>query len=92
MLSNNRTLMKSAMQHYFNGDTVHVRDRVRFKGVAATVVFVTDGEEGEFSPGYEDYYGHEAGLMICDDDGDLTFLHEPAEDLELIHHDVPQLN
>jgi hypothetical protein len=78
--------MSAAIQHYFNGDEIHVRDRVRYKGVSGTIVFVTDGDTGEFAPGYEDYYGHEPGLMYCDDDGDLTFLREPDENLELIHH------
>ena len=76
--------MKSVIQSYFNGEAIHIRDRVRYKGVSGTIVFVTDGDEGEFSPGYEDYFGHEAGLMFSDDDGDLTFLREPDEDLELV--------
>ncbi len=80
--------MNSATQRYFNGDEVHIRDRIRYRGVAGTIVFVTDGETGEFAPGYEDYFGHEAGLMFCDDDGDLTFLREPDEELELIRHEA----
>jgi hypothetical protein len=48
------------------------------------VVFVSDGDEGEFSSGYEDYHGHEAGIMVCDDDGITTFVPEPNEDLEFV--------
>jgi hypothetical protein len=80
--------MNSSIQHYFNGEGIHIRDRVRYKGVSGTIVFVTDGETGEFAPGYEDYSGHEAGLMFCDDDGDLTFLHDADEELELVRHHV----
>jgi hypothetical protein len=76
--------MDSMMLRYANGRTVHARDRVRYKGISATVVFVTDGDEGEFASGYEDYQGHTAGLMICDDDGDMTFLTEPDEELEAV--------
>ncbi len=76
--------MNPLLPHYLTGDEVHIGDRVSYKGVTGTVVFVTDGDEGEFAPGYEDYLGHEAGLMISDDDGDLTFLPEPPEDLEFV--------
>ncbi len=72
--------------HYISGGEVHAGDRVRYKGTACNVVFVSDGSEGEFAPGYEDYLGHDAGIMICDDDGDLTFITEPSEDLEFIRH------
>jgi hypothetical protein len=78
--------MKANLPHYLNGEEVHARDRVRYKGTAATVAFVSDGEEGEYAPGYEDYLGYEAGIMIYDDDGAMTFLGEPDEQLELIHH------
>jgi hypothetical protein len=71
--------------HYLTGEEVHARDRVRYKGTAATVAFVSDGEGGEFAGGYEDYFGQEAGIMLRDDDGELTFLAEPGDDLELIH-------
>jgi hypothetical protein len=91
---NRRTNMHANLPHYLSGGEVHVGDRVRYKGTSANVVFVTDGDEGEFAPGYEDYYGHEAGLMICDDDGDMTFLPEPTEDLEFVHREgaIPDLS
>ena len=78
--------MNSALAHYSNGEAIHIRDRVRYRGVAGMIVVVTDGDTGEFAPGYEDYYGCEAGLMFCDDDGDLVFLREPGEELEFIRH------
>jgi hypothetical protein len=76
--------MNVDLPHYLTGEEVHAGDRVRYKGEAATVAFVTDGEGGEFSGGYEDYFGEEAGIMLCDDAGELTFLVEPGDDLELI--------
>jgi hypothetical protein len=76
--------MNVDLPHYLTGENVHARDRVRYKGEAATVAFVSDGEGGEFSGGYEDYFGQEAGIMLCNDDGELTFLAEPGDDLELI--------
>ena len=77
------------MPSYLTGQKVHAGDRVRYKGEAATVVFVTDGEGGEFSGGYEEYFGHEAGIMLHDDNGELNFLSEPGEDLELIRRASP---
>ncbi len=78
------TLMNVNLPHYLTGEEVHAGDRVRYKGTAASVVFVSDGEEGEFSSGFEEYSGHDAGIMIRDDDEQLTFLTEPSEDLELV--------
>jgi hypothetical protein len=71
---------------YSSGEEVHAGDRVRYQGTVATVVFVTDGDEGEFAPGYTDYQGHERGIMLCDDDGGLNFLSEANEELEFIEH------
>jgi hypothetical protein len=76
--------MHPSLPLYLSGGEVHAGDRVRYKGNAANVVFVSDGDEGEFAPGYEDYHGHEAGIMICDDDEELTFLAEPTEELEFV--------
>ncbi len=77
--------MHPVLPHYLTGGEVHAGDRVRYKGTSATIAFVSDGEEGEFSPGYADYHGHEAGIMLCDDDGTTTFILEPGEDLEFVH-------
>ncbi len=76
--------MHAQLPYYLAGGEVHAGDRVRYKGTSATVAFVSDGEEGEFSAGYADYHGHEAGIMLCDDDGITTFVAEPTEDLEFV--------
>lgn len=70
--------------HYFTGAEVHAGDRVRYKGEAGNVVFVSDGDGGEFLTGYSDYHGCDAGIMFCDDAGQLTFLSELNENLELM--------
>lgn len=82
--------MNGNLPLYLCGEEVHAGDRVRYKGTAATVVFVTDGDEGEFAPGYTEYHGHEAGIMLCDDDGGLNFLVEPDEELDFIEHEIPR--
>jgi hypothetical protein len=78
--------MNANSPHYLTGREVHAGDRVRYKGVSANVVFVSDGDSGEFAPGYEDYYGSDSGIMLCDDDGDLTFINQPNEDLEFMQY------
>ncbi len=70
--------------HYPTGEEVHAGDRVAYGGKTATVAFVSDGDSGEFLPGYEDYTGYERGIMLCDDDSALTFLHEDDDQLELV--------
>jgi len=70
--------------HYLSGAEVHAGDRVRYQDEAGTVVFVSDGEGGEFLSGYMDHQGCEAGIMFCADDGQLTFLSEGHESLELL--------
>jgi hypothetical protein len=76
--------MNADLPHYLGGGAIHAGDRVRYRGNAATVAFVSDGDEGEFASGFDDYHGHEAGIMLRDDDGELTFLPEPTEDLEYL--------
>jgi hypothetical protein len=70
--------------HYFSGIEVHVGDRVRYKGESGHIVFVSDGDGGEFLSGYLDYRGCEAGIMFCDDAGELTFVSELNENLEFL--------
>ncbi len=70
--------------HYLSGEAVHAGDRVQHKGEYATVVFVSDGEMEEFAPGYEEHTGAERGIMLCDDDGNETFIGDPDEDLSFI--------
>ncbi len=69
---------------YLTGEEVHAGDRVQYKGAFATVVFVNDGENEEFSPGYEDYSGSEPGIMICDDDGATAYIGYPDEMLSFV--------
>jgi hypothetical protein len=77
--------MTPVLPHYLNGGEVHAGDRVRYKGASAKVVFVSDGDNGEFAPGYADYLGHEPGIMLCEDEeNEMVFISEPDEDLELV--------
>jgi hypothetical protein len=66
---------------YTTGEEVHAGDRVQYCASFATVVFVSDGENYEYSSGYEDRVGSDRGLIVCDDDGTLNSLGEPGEQL-----------
>lgn len=70
--------------YYITGEEVHAGDRVQHRGVYGTVVFLSDGDSEEFSPGFGDFTGADRGVMICDDDGETKHIGEPAEDLEFI--------
>lgn len=76
--------MDAQLPHYLTGGEVRAGDRVQYKDVPYRVVFVSDGDGGDFSPGYADYLGHEAGIMLRGEEDVLTFLPEPDEDLELV--------
>ena len=76
--------MESAPLLYTTGEEVHAGDRVQYRACYATVVFVSDGENEEYSTGYEDYGGAARGLVICDDDGELNTLGEPDEQLVFV--------
>jgi hypothetical protein len=76
--------MDSQTLQYISGEEVHAGDRVQYRGVYATVIFVSDGESEEFAPGYEEYTGSERGVMICDDDGGTQFIGEPDESLTFV--------
>jgi plastocyanin len=76
--------MNVNLPHYITGAEIHAGDRVRFRETSGNIVFVSDGDSGEFANGYAEYYGHDAGVMFCSDEGELTFFSEPPEDLELI--------
>jgi hypothetical protein len=71
---------------YFGGGPVRLGDRVRHHEGFATVVFISNGEREAYLSGYEDYSGYEAGVVICDDDGETTVLREEDPDLEMVHH------
>jgi len=70
--------------HYLSGEEVHAGDRVQYKGNFATVVFVSNGDAEEFSPGFEDYTGSDRGIMLCDDDGATALIGEPDEYLSFM--------
>ena len=70
--------------YYISGEEVHAGDRVQYHGNYATVVFVSDGTNEEFSPGFEEYTGSERGVMVCDDDGSREFVGEPNEMLSFL--------
>ncbi len=70
--------------HYLSGEEVHAGDRVQYKSNFATVVFVSNGETEEFSPGYEDYAGWQRGILVCDDDGGTAELGEADENLSFV--------
>jgi hypothetical protein len=70
--------------HYTTGEEVHAGDRVQHYGSYATVVFVSNGETEEFSPGFEDHIGSDRGVILCDDDGATTSLGEPDETLAFV--------
>jgi len=73
--------MESNQLQYISGEDVKAGDRVQLGGNYATVVFVTNGDAYEFTPGYEDYAGSDRGMVICDDDGGLTRLSETGVEL-----------
>lgn len=71
----------SADLHYLSGEEIHAGDRVQYGLTYGTIVFVSDGTNEEFVPGYAEYTGSDRGVMFCDDDGDTKFLE--SEDLSL---------
>ncbi|HWW02987.1 MAG TPA: hypothetical protein VNZ64_25020 [Candidatus Acidoferrum sp.] len=76
--------MDSELLHYASGEEVHAGDRVQHNGGYATVVFVSNGDSEEFSPGYADHAGVERGIVLCDDDGNVKAIGDPDELLEFI--------
>jgi len=76
--------MDSDLLHYITGEEVHAGDRVQRNGEYGRVVFVSNGETSEYSPGFEDYVGSDRGVLICDDDGAVQHIGDPDEMLEFI--------
>jgi hypothetical protein len=76
--------MDSAPLLYTTGEEVHAGDRVQYRAVFGTVVYVSDGETCEYATGYEDYSGADRGLMVCDDDGVLNTVGEQDEQLVFV--------
>jgi hypothetical protein len=82
--SNLTPLVLTDPLHYSTGEEVHAGDRVQYEGSFATVVFISDGESEEFSPGYGDYSGAYRGIVLCDDDGATSDIGEPDDRLFLV--------
>jgi hypothetical protein len=78
------TIMDSEPLLYSTGEEVHAGDRVQYQGTYATVVFVSDGEVEEISPGYEDYTGASRGIVLLDDDGMTSEIGDPDERLSFV--------
>jgi hypothetical protein len=76
--------MDTAPLFYTTGEEVHAGDRVQYCANFARVVFVSDGDNYEYANGYEDYVGSERGVLICDDDGSVSTLGEPDDQLVFI--------
>jgi hypothetical protein len=72
------------MLRYTSGEEVQVGDRVQHAGKYATVVVVSDGEDSQTAPGYEDHAGMDRGLTICDDDGETLNVDDTDERLVFI--------
>ncbi len=66
--------MDAELVHYTSGEEVQLGDRVQFDGAYATVVAVSDGDNYQLAPGYEDYAGVERSVIVCDDDGTVSTL------------------
>jgi hypothetical protein len=77
-------LMDTELLHYTSGEQIQIGDRVQFDGTLATVVVVSDGENYQVAPGYEDYAGAERGVIVCDDDGALNNLDDTDERLTFL--------
>jgi hypothetical protein len=73
--------MNADLLYYTTGEEIQLGDRVQYGGTIATVVVVSDGENYQLAPGYEDYAGAERGLMVCDDDGTRNTITETDERL-----------
>jgi hypothetical protein len=64
--------MDSVTLNYITGEEIQAGDRIQYDGTYGTVVFVSDGEVEQFTPGYDDYSGSGRGVVVCDDDGVIT--------------------
>lgn len=76
--------MISEPLQYLTGEEIHAGDRVQYDGNFATIVFVSDGESEEASPGYGDYSGSSRGMVLRDDDGATRSIGEPDERLSFV--------
>lgn len=76
--------MDNPLLYYLSGEEVHAGDRVQLNGTYGRIVFVSDGDNNEIAPGYEDYVGSDRGVVLCDDDGALTYLSDLDGRLEFL--------
>ena len=76
--------MDSDLLHYSSGEEVRVGDRVQHSDTFATVVMVSDGEDYQTAPGYEDHATTDRGLTIVDDDGNLRTIDDTDERLTFV--------
>ncbi len=76
--------MNSEPVMYSSGEEVHAGDRVLYRGNYGRVVFVTDGDNSEALPGYEDYSGYDRGIVISDDDGAIDSVSETSDQLVFV--------
>ena len=76
--------MDAELLHYTTGEEIELGDRVQYGGTFATVVVISDGENYQLAPGFEDYAGAERGLLICDDDGTTNSINDADEQLTFV--------
>jgi len=76
--------MAADLMYYVTGEEIHAGDRVRHRGGFGTVVAVSNGDTAECSPGYFDYSGCQRGIVVCDDDGEVSSLNENEPELEFL--------
>jgi hypothetical protein len=76
--------MNAELLLYLTGEEVHAGDRVQYDGTYSTVVYVNHGESEELVPGYDDRRGSERGIILSDDDGNLTTIGDPDSRLDFI--------
>jgi hypothetical protein len=72
----NQRRMEGEQLYYTSGEDVQLGDRVQLDGAFATVVAVSNGDDYQLAPGYEDYAGLEHGVVVCDDDGSVSTIGE----------------
>ena len=76
--------MSIDLLNYITGEEIQIGDRVQYRGTYGTIVFLSNGDQEEFMPGYESYAGTDSGVVVCDDDGETTHLSFPDEMLTFI--------
>lgn len=79
-------IMSNLRPHYWDGQEVHVGDRVNHAGHVGTIVFIID--PNEFSGGFEpsDWLSLGCGFMVKQDDGQMFYYggDQSNEDTDLL--------